>query len=63
MKSFEYLEFIKGVTMIKEGESTSSAYFIMEGEIKLVKRSAAKPAGGSPKPGLPVAKLPRLSDL
>ena len=38
--SFEMKEFCQGVTLIKEGESMNYAYFILEGEIKLLKRSS-----------------------
>ena len=38
--SFELQEYCSGVTLIKEGESLNGAYFIVEGEIKLLKKSA-----------------------
>ena len=38
--SFELQEYCAGVTLIKEGESLNGAYFIVEGEIKLLKKSA-----------------------
>ena len=61
--SFEMKEFCQGVTLIKEGESMNYAYFIIDGEIKLLKKSAnAAEKSISPKAG-PVKKPPRLSEL
>ena len=38
VKSFEVQDFCQGVTLIKEGESMSTAFLIIEGEIKLLKK-------------------------
>lgn len=63
LESFEFLEYIKGVTLIREGESTASAYFIMEGEVKLIKKSVEKPGEEKKPVKSSVNKLPRLSDM
>ena len=39
LKAFEIRDFCAGVTLFSEGEPNVHAYFIMSGEVRLLKRS------------------------